>query len=197
MIPRHLQIAIVLLLIAAIGLGFYALHLKRRAEQLQQRTTDTRPIAPPVSGPTEPVTLWVAYDDQGVLRTQQVKAALPSERSDRARHVLRALLAVYLDKSSPHPIGADTDVKDVYLLGNDTLVIDMTPAFADAHRSGILVEELTMISMVQTLAANVPNITRVKFLVDGKERDTLAGHADLRQFYELGVVAKAAQELQQ
>ncbi len=197
MIPRKLQIAIVLLLVAAIGLGFYGLRLKRHAEQLQQRTTDLRPIAPPVSGPAERVTLWVAYDDPGVLRSEQINAALPTEPSERARHVLNSLLAVYLDKSSPHPIAPDSDVKDVYLLNKDTLVVDMSSAFADAHRSGILVEELTMISMVQTIAANVPNITRVKFLIDGKERDTLAGHADLRQLYELGVVAKAAQELQQ
>jgi hypothetical protein len=39
--------------------------------------------------------------------------------------------------------------------------------------------------MAQTLAANVGAIGRVKILVQGKERETLAGHADLTTFYEL------------
>ena len=56
-------------------------------------------------------------------------------------------------------------------------------AFADSHPSGVLVEELTIASIVDTLNANDPQITRVKILVDGKERETLAGHADLRRFY--------------
>jgi hypothetical protein len=57
-------------------------------------------------------------------------------------------------------------------------------------------EELTIVSMVQTLAANIPKLTRVKFLVDGKERDTLAGHADLKGFYDVATIAQVARELQ-
>ena len=68
-------------------------------------------------------------------------------------------------------------------MGSDTAVVDTNAAFADAHPSGVLAEELTIASMVNTLNANDPQITRVKILVDGKERDTLAGHADLRRFY--------------
>jgi hypothetical protein len=49
---------------------------------------------------------------------------------------------------------------------------------------------------VQTLAVNLPKLTRVKFLVDGRERETLAGHADLRGFYDIANVAQVARELQ-
>ena len=52
-------------------------------------------------------------------------------------------------------------------------------AFADGHRSGVLAEELTVASLIQTLSANIPGIFKVKILVEGKQRDTLAGHADL------------------
>jgi hypothetical protein len=57
-------------------------------------------------------------------------------------------------------------------------------------------EELTIVSVIQTLAANLPKLTRVKFLVDGKERDTLAGHSDLKSFYDVATVAQIARELQ-
>jgi hypothetical protein len=44
--------------------------------------------------------------------------------------------------------------------------------------------------------ANIPGILRVKILVDGKERETLAGHADLSDFYDTGAVALLVSQLQ-
>jgi hypothetical protein len=184
MISRSLQIAAAVLLVAVFGLGFYALRLKHAAEQ-PQTVSETRPIAPPVAGPTMPVTLFVAADDDGGLHRRQVAIALPDAPSLRAREVLRALLAQYAAKPSPHSMAPGADVKDVFLLNGGLAVVDTNAAFADAHRSGILVEELTLASMARTLAENVPGITRMKVLVEGKERDTLAGHAALNDFYEL------------
>jgi hypothetical protein len=63
-------------------------------------------------------------------------------------------------------------------------IVDTNSVFADRHRSGILVEQLTVASIARTLAANVPGTIRVKILVEGKERETLAGHADLADFYD-------------
>jgi hypothetical protein len=40
-----------------------------------------------------------------------------------------------------------------------------------------------VLSICGTLHANLPRVTQVRFLVDGKERDTLAGHADLTRTY--------------
>jgi hypothetical protein len=75
-------------------------------------------------------------------------------------------------------------------------VIDTNDAFADGHRSGVLVEELTVASMVQTVAANIPGINRVKILVGGQERETLAGHADLSCTYDVSAVSQLVAELQ-
>jgi len=52
----------------------------------------------------------------------------------------------------------------------------------------VLVEELTVASLVQTLAGNIPGINRVKILVEGKERETLAGHADLSSLYDVAMM---------
>jgi len=75
-------------------------------------------------------------------------------------------------------------------------VIDLNSAFADTHRSGVLIEELTVTSLIHTISANTPGIARVKILVDGKERDTLAGHADLSSFYDVAAVNQVAAQLQ-
>lgn len=196
MISRHMKIAIAALVLLALFLAGYNRALKKHAERLQERMVDLRPIAPPVNAPPQPITVWVAHDEDGVLHPQVVKAALPADPSQRARQVLRALFTVYLDRRTPHPIGDGSDVIDVYLMNGDTFVIDLNSKFADAHRSGIFVEELTMLSLVKTIAANFPEIRRVKFLVDGKERDTLAGHAGLKQFYDVNLVMQSAKGLQ-
>jgi hypothetical protein len=194
-ISRSLIIGAVVMLAVALGMGSYVWHM-RGISGTELGEGNPRPVAPPVSGPTEQVTLYVAYDDAGVLRAQPSQIPLPEERQQRAEELLRALLSVYLDKSSPHPLGTGSEVRNVYLVEPGIAVIDLNSAFANGHRSGILVEELTVASLVQTLSANVSGITRVKILVEGKERDTLAGHADLTSFYAVSAVNQMAAELQ-
>jgi hypothetical protein len=50
--------------------------------------------------------------------------------------------------------------------------------------------------MIQTLSANLPDILRVKFLVEGRERDTLAGHADLSSMYDTIAVSQLVAQMQ-
>ena len=196
MTRRILLIFAALLLVAA-GLAFYALHLRNRVAQEERMMAEQAQVVfPPASGPTTSVTLYVASDSSGTLSRVQENIALPQERSERARTILRALLNKYLQSDSPHPLGKGSDVRDVFLLGSDTAVVDTSPAFADAHPAGVLVEELTIASIVNTLNANDQQITRVKILVDGKERDTLAGHADLRRFYQVNGIGQMMKEVQ-
>ena len=192
---RPILIMFLVLLLIAAGLGYYAYHLRKRvASEEQQMAQRSQVVVPPASGPTTLVTLYVASDADGSLRRSQEDLALPQERSERARAVLRALFGKYSQGSSTHPIGAGSDVRDVFLMAANTAIVDTSAAFADSHPSGVLVEELTIASIVNTLNANDPQITRVKILVDGKERDTLAGHADLRRFYSPGSMAPALKE---
>ena len=195
-IPRHLIIAMVVLLVAVLGMSLYVWRMRARAAALPVQATDSRPIAPPVTGPTEPVTLFVAQDDDASLRAEAAQIPLPSGRQERAEELLRALLTRYLDKNSPHPMAPGADVRSVFLVDPGLVVIDVTASFADGHRSGILVEELTVASLIHTISANIPGVLRVKILVDGKERETLAGHADLSGFYDVTAVNQLAAELQ-
>ena len=194
---RRVLVMFAVLAIIALGLAFYALHLKRKVARDEQVAAQQQlALAPPANGPPTSVTLYVASDSDGTLRRTQVNVTLPPERTERDRAVLRALFGQYLQSSSPHPIGAGADVRDVYLLGDDTAIVDTNAAFADAHPSGVLAEELTVASMVVTLNANDTKIQRVKLLVNGQERETLAGHADLRRFYEASNIGQVVKDLQ-
>ena len=184
MIPRNLVISIVLMLAVLAGLGLYGFHLRRQAAELLKTEADTKPVAPPVSGPTEQVTILTPDDSRGDLVRRQVAAALPPEPTLRAREIVHVLIADWQEKDSTHPIAPAADVKEVFLLNdNKTAIVDVNGAFADQHRSGVLVEELTMASLARTLGANISGLQQVKVIVDGRERETLAGHADLTEFY--------------
>ena len=196
MIPRHLIIGIAVTLAVALGMSFYAWRMRSRVNEAETPIEYAHPVSAPVQGPSESVTLYVAFDDPGVLRAQTATIPLPAGRQERAQELLRALLALYLDKSSSHPMGPGSEIRDVYLVDPGLAVIDINDALADGHRSGVLIEELTVASLVQTLATGVPGVNRVKILVGGRERETLAGHADLSCIYDVSAVSQMVAELQ-
>src|SRR5258707_5057910 len=158
MMPRHRMIGIAPTLAVALGMSFYALRMRGRVAQTEIPAEYAHPVSAPVQGPTEQVILYVAYDDPGVLRAQSASIPLPAGRQERAQELLRALLGLYLDKSSSHLLGAGAEVRDVYLVDPGLAVIDVNDAFADGHRSGVLVGELTVASTVQTLSANISGV---------------------------------------
>lgn len=181
---RKLFLTILGLWAALLMMGGYGLHLRKQALDLQQQTKKTKPVAPPISGSTEKVVVFTPFDEHGTLLRREISATLPTEPSLRAREIVRLLIDDWQDKNSTHPIGEEADVKEVFLLNdNKTAVVDVNAAFADQHRSGILVEELTMAAMARSLGANVPSIGEIKIIVEGHERETLAGHAVLGDFY--------------
>lgn len=79
--------------------------------------------------------------------------------------------------------------------GGQLAVVNLDETFADHHPSGIEPETLTIDSIIGTLYANFPRIEQVRFLVDGRPRETLNGHADLLRTYPVGnTETKPAQE---
>jgi hypothetical protein len=50
--------------------------------------------------------------------------------------------------------------------------------------------------LIETLSANVPGILKVKILVEGNQRETLAGHADLADFFDISAVNLLATQMQ-
>jgi hypothetical protein len=195
-IPRHFQITVGLVLLAILVSGVVIIRITHKEEAITLQDAEAAPVAAAVSGKQEQIQVLVAYDDDQALRWRTANVFLPADRGLRARETLRSVLAQYLQTPSPHPLAKGADIKDVYFLNNDTMIVDTTAQFADGHPSGILLEEMTLTSLIETLTANVPGITKVKFLVDGKERETLAGHADLMSFYQTATVHEMAKEFE-
>jgi hypothetical protein len=194
MIPRHLLIGVAALLLLVVSMGIYLRHVRRQARELDSAAADALPVAPPASGPTETVTLYVADDAVGMLRARSAQIPLPGGRQQRAEELLRALLRIYQQPGAPHPLAPAADIRSIFLVDPGAAVIDLNAAFADQHRSGVLSEQLTVNSLVETLAVNVPGIQRVNILVEGKTRETLAGHADLTETFDVTAIIQAGNQ---
>ncbi len=183
------------MILIAGAMAIYAWRMRIRVVSVPLGSTSSAHVPPPATGPTEQVTVYVAHDDAGSLRAQVIRIPLPSGRQERAEELLRDLITLYGTNPSPHPLGAGSELRAVYLVDPDLAVIDLNSAFATGHPSGVLAEELTVTSLIESLSANIPGIGRVKILVDGKTQDTLAGHADLTEFYDVGAVHTLAEQL--
>ena len=98
---------------------------------------------------------------------------------EQARRIIEAEL-------QPAPTGlftaipTGTSVRAVFLTNKGEAFVDLSHEIVSAHSGGSLDETLTVFAIVNALTVNLPDVTGVQILVDGKELDTLAGHVDLR-----------------
>jgi germination protein M len=60
-----------------------------------------------------------------------------------------------------------------------TCTVDFSEEFVTRHPGGTSGEIMTVYSVVESLRASLPGVKAVQFLVEGKPRETLAGHLSL------------------
>lgn len=202
-IPRYQRILFWTLLAGTVLLTVVFLHGCQQAHDRLSAPADNTPIAAPTSASEQGIPVLLADDASGSVYEATRRYALPQEPTTRARALLEHLLADYALPDSRHPLQTGAAVDDVFLLAlpianppavaapsttitsttGEVAIVNLRAAFAENHPSGIEVEDLTIRSIVGTLHANIPDLTEVRFLVDGQPRDTLAGHADLVRTY--------------
>jgi hypothetical protein len=188
MIPRYQRIVFYSLSIAILLMAAFTIRERQKAHDRVTASNDAMPYIAPVNAQTESVTVDLANDTDGSVISALRDAALPKEPSARARALLERLFAEYSLPESAHPLHSGQAVDDVFLIKPPTgtgllAVVNLRGSFIETHPSGVLAEALTLQSIIGTLHANLPEIARIRFLVDGQPRETLAGHADLTRTY--------------
>jgi hypothetical protein len=207
-IPRYQTVLFGVLLLTSIAMGVKLWQLRERAHQRLLAGQDSAPTRAPEVAPMEQATILVANDATDSLETRILSLPLPPSDGGRARAVLGRLLDLYAASGAAHPVGGGAkSILNVFLLpasagtsvpaaagaaksasggGPELAVVNLSSAFAGTHPSGIETETLTILSLCATLRADLPRVSEVRFLVDGQQRQTLAGHADLTRTYLAG-----------
>ncbi len=198
MIPRYQRIVFWSLCGGILLMAAFLLHGCQQAHKRLTALNDASPIAAPTTASKEDFTLFLANDADASITPTTEQLALPQEPTLRIRALLEHLLSGYALPDSTHPLQSGPAVDDVFLVNlpankddpasalqpdGQLAIVNLRGSFLDHHPSGILVESLTLQSIIGTIHAAVPQVTQVRFLVDGQPHDTLAGHIDLLRTY--------------
>jgi len=173
---RTLLAAIGILFIgSAIGLFFQ--DANAQGAQLNQEDSVFQP-AGPTQSKRSTAHLYFADRDNYYLMSEQRVVSHSGDAVDYARSIVEALIKGP-QTSLVRTIATDTELRANYITPDGVCYVDLSEAVGKDHPGGCNSELLTVYSVVNSLILNVPEIKRVKLLIDGKEVQTLAGHIDL------------------
>lgn len=182
--PRHIKIGLVVLAIGfAVSLGFFVDIVGRIQSMVNDRETEKNPFTPPVQplfAPTDPpmsVKIFFPSADGDVLLAAEDQTIFKSaDIANRAKQILQKLQGGPVLKSVLPALPKDTQVEELFVSEQGIAFIDFTNAISANHAGGVLNEQATIYSIVNSLAYNLPEIQHVKILIGGIEKETLAGH---------------------
>jgi len=175
---------IAVVLIAVVAVAWVA--LERMSRGSARRTTDSSapaastPPATAAAGRKIKARLFYVSTDGARLTGVERDVPYGDGPAAQAQEIVAAQIAPVADPYvSAIPSG--TAIRALYVTERGEAYVDLSRDIAAAHTGGSLDELLTVYTIVDALTVNLPAITAVQLLVDGKEVETLAGHVDLRR----------------
>ena len=220
MIPKYQRILFWTLASCSLIMILFLLRGCEQAHHRLTSHEDEAPLVGQGPSSTQTVTFALADDSDGSITPTERQVDLPEESSIHARLLLEALMAQYSQPGSHHPLPGGQAIDDLFLLtipsaqesigpaitvppnhlgslfnarpGAQVAVVNLHGNFVDHHPSGVLVEQLTLDSLLGTIHNALPQVEQVRFLVDGHPRETLAGHAGLLRAYPAADAANRA-----
>ena len=174
-----------LLLVLALAVIAFAMVatvvVRRRGARTAQTTAAVAPVAAPVKpGRKIKARLFYVSMDGTKLTGVEQEVAYGDGPAAQAQEIVNAQLAT---AAAPlvSAIPPGTTLRALFVNAKGEAYVDLSKEMAAAHTGGSQDEVLTIYTIVNALTANLPAVTSVQLLIDGKEVDTLAGHIDLRK----------------
>ncbi len=188
MSPRSKILMAVLLAILVWGFSYLRVLARRIFFEARPHAEETSRVRlsqaalQSTSGPTQNATLYFLSFDKKQLLGEKRQIPWPAGDADRIRQVLLALVEGSRLGRRP-ALPPTTEVRAVFLSPEGTAYLDFSSELLGSFPAGIASETLTVYALVNSVAANVPAVRRVKILIQGQEVETLDGHADLSDYY--------------
>jgi hypothetical protein len=151
---------------------------------------EAAPVRPATPERKITATLYFISEDGMSLVGVQREVPFGEPIVEQAKRIVEAQLG-----EAPAPLAsaipAGTSLRGIYVTERDCQAgeatcrrdafVDLSPEARTQHTGGALDELFTIYAIVDAVTVNLPAISRVQILVDGREVDTLAGHVDLRR----------------
>jgi spore germination protein GerM len=152
-----------------------------RRTAVRSTTAASAPLTTPApSGRKIKAHLFYVSDDGLHLTGVERDVTYGDSAVEQAREILAAQIAPVAEPLvSAIPTG--TKLRAVFIGENGEAYVDLSKDVSSAHTGGTLDELLTVYTIVHALTENLPAVTAVQLIVDGKEVETLSGHVDLRR----------------
>ena len=142
--------------------------------------TASPPVVPAAPGRKIKARLFYVADDGARLTSVERDVAYGDGVDAQAREIITAQIAQVAEPLvSAIPRG--TTLRAVFITKSGDAYVDLSREARTAHPGGTVNELLTVYTIVNALTENLPAVTAVQLMVDGKEVDTLSGHVDLRR----------------
>jgi spore germination protein GerM len=178
---RRLGLIMILVVVSVAALGaMWAIARRWFGPRPAPVATESRPA--PTAGPERKIkaTLYFVSEDGLSLVAAEREIPFAEPIVVQARRIVEAQLG-----DAPPPFAAaipqGTTLRTLFITERGDAFVDLSPQVTTNHPGGALDELFTVYAIVDALTVNLPAITRVQILVNGKEADTLAGHVDLRR----------------
>jgi hypothetical protein len=124
--------------------------------------------------------MFYVSEDGTRLTTVERDVAYMEQTAEQARAIVEAQL-VPVGEPLVSAIPPGTRLRALFVTEDGEAFVDLSGEISSAHPGGSMNEILTVYTIVHALTYNLPAVTRVQLLIDGKEVETLAGHVDLRR----------------
>lgn len=178
---RRVAVALGLALVAfTIGWLMFMSVPRWFSRQQKPVTAAAAPAPPAPPGRKIKARLFYVSEDGTRLTGIEREIAYGEGPLEQAREIIAAQIAPVAEPFvSAIPRG--TTIRALFMTEGGDAYVDLSREVATSHTGGTLDEILTIYTIVNALTTNLPAITTVQLLVEGKEMDTLSGHVDLRR----------------
>jgi hypothetical protein len=183
-LPRHIKFGLIALGIGfAITFGLFVDVIGRIQSMVEDKDVAEDPfVAPPAplysrtDPPMDVKVFFMAGNDATILQAEDQTIFRSAELTNRVKQVIQKLLEGPKTPGMFSSIPKDTKLLEVFIDETGVAYVDFSDPISTNHPGGILNEQATIYSIVNSLTYNLPEIRQVKILVGGAEKETLAGH---------------------
>jgi hypothetical protein len=196
---RTILIVVAVVIVAVFATYYLFLAERERQIAIQEASTapldiDTTVLEDSSSG-EQTITLYsynpgaVSPADSSFLRATEISVFQVEDQTLMARQIIAELFKL---DSVDEPDGNGEEmialrtfperarIRQLYILDDGTAIVDLSLETAQGIIGGITAELAVIHSITRSLRENLPGVQGVRFLVEGQEQETLAGHVSIK-----------------